>query len=242
VSAGYQHRQTSDGELLIADAVADAFSPSWFDPAPAGAGGLHGGRGSVAVVETAVGPLVRRDYLRGGLPRHLSRDAYLWTGASRTRAFREFRLLLQLNAAGLPVPAPVVARCRRRGLVYRATLLMRLIPAARTLGQRLAAGADPAATLGPALAAVARLHACGVWHADLNADNVLLDADGKVWLIDFDRARTLAPGHRRLGRNLDRLLRSLRKRMPPPVLAGIESVWPKLLRDYRGALDRLTAT
>jgi 3-deoxy-D-manno-octulosonic acid kinase len=241
VDAGYQQRQERDGRVLVADAVASVYSPAWFEPAPADAGGLHGGRGSVAVIETAAGALVRRDYLRGGLPRHLSRDAYLWTGATRTRAFREFRLLLDLHAAGLPVPEPVAARYRRRGLVYRAALLMRLIPDARTLGQVLAAGADPQATLGPALAAVAQLHAAGVWHADLNADNLLVDAGGKVWLIDFDRAQAGITAAPRLRGNLDRLLRSLRKRMPAPVLARIEAAWPQLQRDYRLALDRPAA-
>lgn len=241
MGAGYQQRGENDGAVLVADAVAPVYSPTWFDPAPAGAGGLHGGRGSVAVIDTAAGPVVRRDYLRGGLPRYLSRDAYLWTGAARSRAFREFRLLLQLHAAGLPVPEPVAARYRRRGLVYRATLLMRLIPAARTLGQVLAGGADPASSLAPALAAVARLHAAGVWHADLNADNLLIDAAGTVWLIDFDRARSGTTSKPALQGNLDRLLRSLRKRMPAPVLVGIEAAWPPLLRDYRATLDRLTA-
>jgi 3-deoxy-D-manno-octulosonic acid kinase len=238
VDAGYQQRQERDGRVLVADAVASVYSPAWFEAAPAGAGGLHGGRGSVAVIETAAGALVRRDYLRGGLPRHLSRDAYLWTGAARTRGFREFRLLLELRAAGLPVPEPVAARYVRHGPVYRATLLMRLIPAARTLGQLLAAGAEPAATLAPALAAVAQIHAAGVWHADLNADNLLVDADDRVWLIDFDRARAGVTARPRLQGNLDRLLRSLRKRMPAPVMARIEAAWPQLVLDYRAALGR----
>jgi 3-deoxy-D-manno-octulosonic acid kinase len=241
VSSGYQQRQAKDGAVLVADAVAAEFAPDWFEQAAVIGAGLHGGRGSVAVLDTPAGALVRRRYLRGGLPRHLSRDAYLWTGADRTRAFREFRLLLDLHGAGLPVPEPVAARYRRRGLVYRACLLMRLIPATRTLGQVLAEGADPAATLGPALATVARLHAAGIWHADLNADNLLIDDRQRVWLIDFDRACALGPGDRRLAGNLDRLLRSLRKRMPAPVLARIQAAWPQLLADYRSARDRLSS-
>ena len=57
---------------------------------------------------------------------------------------------------------------------------------------------------------VARLHAAGAWHADLNAHNVLLDAAGDFHLIDFDRARLRAPGDWTQA-NLARLNRSLEK-------------------------------
>ena len=53
-------------------------------------------------------------------------------------------------------------------------------------------------------AAVRRLHAEGVWHADLNAHNVLVDRDGRIWIIDFDRAR-LRPAGSWAAANLARL-------------------------------------
>jgi undecaprenyl-diphosphatase len=35
---------------------------------------------------------------------------------------------------------------------------------------------------------VAALHGAGIAHQDLSADNVMVDGDGRVWLIDFDQA------------------------------------------------------
>ena len=39
----------------------------------------------------------------------------------------------------------------------------------------------------PVAAAIVRMHRAGVWHADLNAFNILIGGEGRVWLIDFDR-------------------------------------------------------
>ena len=71
---------------------------------------------------------------------------------------------------------------------------------------------------------VRRFHDAGVCHADLNAHNVLLDADGGVHLVDFDRGSIRAPGAWRTA-NLARLERSLAK------LAGAETA-------RGGALER----
>ncbi len=225
---------TPNGGIIVAAEHADALDADWFrQPGRSLAGG--GGRGSVAVVDTVLGPLLRRHYLRGGLPRHLLRDRYLWTGVENTRAVCEFRLTRALFELGLPVPEPIAACYWRRWLSYRAALLTRLIPDARTLRERLAAGASPEGELAPVADAIARLHDQQVWHADLNADNVLIDAAGKVWLIDFDRSQADVADASRLAGNLDRLLRSLRKHLPPERLPAVEAAWPAFQTRYRAA-------
>ena len=55
-----------------------------------------------------------------------------------------------------------------------------------------------------------RFHDAGVQHADLNAQNIMLGAQGEVWVLDFDRGRLREPGAWR-ERVLDRLARSLAK-------------------------------
>jgi 3-deoxy-D-manno-octulosonic acid kinase len=162
------------------------------------------------VVDTPAGECVLRHYHRGGLIARFNRDRYLWTGADRTRSFREFRLLSHIAALGLPAPQPVAAGYRRNGLVYTADLLTRRIDDAHTLAQCLSEGrldADLARETG---ALVARFHREGICHADLNAHNVLL-AGTALYLIDFDRGalRTPAEGWRLA--NLARLRRSLVK-------------------------------
>ena len=90
-------------------------------------------------------------------------------------------------------------------------------------------------------AAVARLHHAGVDHADLNGHNVLLDADGAVSVIDFDRGRLRAPGIW-VTRNLARLRRSLAKisrGLPPGRYSGQE--WEWFMVGYGTAAGRAAA-
>lgn len=159
-----------------------------------------------------------RPYRRGGLIARLSDARYVWTGLERTRAFREMRLTAELKQRGLPVPAPVAAGVWRHGPSYTATLITRLIPDVTALAERL-----PTAT--PTLLkrvghTVRRFHDAGLDHVDLNARNLLVDADDCVWLIDFDRCRLRAPG-RWQESNLARLARSLAKFGAPEAMASV---------------------
>ncbi|HJU39356.1 MAG TPA: 3-deoxy-D-manno-octulosonic acid kinase, partial [Tahibacter sp.] len=156
------------------------------------------------------GECVLRHYRRGGLVARVLDDRYLWTGEPRTRAFAEFRLLQTLAARGLPVPAPVAARYRRSGPFYRADLLMRRIPQSRTLAQHLAQETADAAAFARVGATIARFHAAGAYHADLNAHNIMLAGDN-VYLIDFDRGELREPESGWQRENLERLKRSLAK-------------------------------
>jgi 3-deoxy-D-manno-octulosonic acid kinase len=194
------------------------------------------GRGAAHFIRIGDQEAVLRHYRRGGLAARCSEDLYLWTGLERSRAWREWRLLAWLRARELPVPAPVAARVSRHGLGYRADLITLRIPAARPLAETLR---DQ--QLAPELwarigATVARLHQAGVWHADLNAHNVLLDADGAVHLIDFDRGAHRSPGAWQAD-NLARLQRSLNKlaRLEGEGFAFAEADWARLRAGYAAA-------
>ena len=208
---------SADGAILIDAACAaqagDA-APSWFDAAYWSAQGLlheaGGGRGGVAFVDAPSGRSVLRHYRRGGMVARLMGDRYLWTGAERTRGFVEFRLLVELHARGLHVPAPVAARYRREGLHYRADLITRQIANASTLAQLLAQERCDTAVAARVGAALAEFHDAGAYHADLNAHNILLDANA-VWVIDFDRGELRRPARGWQLANLARLKRSLSK-------------------------------
>ena len=155
----------------------------------------RGGRGTVAFVRTARGQRwVLRHYRRGGLMAHIVDDLYLWRGEDRTRSFREWRLLRQLHAWGLPVPQPVAARYRRVGLAYRADLLTAELPVRRTLAQALQDGSLQPGAWRAVGRCVGELHRHGVQHADLNAHNLLLGDTQAVYVLDFDRGRIRARG------------------------------------------------
>jgi tRNA A-37 threonylcarbamoyl transferase component Bud32 len=115
-----------------------------------------------------------------------------------------------MHAAGLPVPSPLAAPYERYGLGYRADLITELLPDTHSLASALAAGDVGLSTWAAVGRCIRVFHDYGLCHADLNAHNILLDANEKVFLIDFDRGARRAPGLWR-DANLARLRRSLDK-------------------------------
>ncbi len=224
---------TSGAGLLAFESGAMCFDParvahpgqSLFDPGnPAlkAAPVAVGGRQSAWFVSGDFGSAVLRRYRRGGLAARVSRDRYLWTGASSTRSFAEFRTLRLLHDRGLRVPAPLAGAYWKSGPFYRAALLIERIPGVRTLAEALEAPQAVAE-------AIFAMHEAGVWHADLNAYNILLDESDQAWLIDFDRALhgPVRAGHRQS--NLLRLRRSMLK------VAGERGLdcWAQIQRAYQ---------
>jgi 3-deoxy-D-manno-octulosonic acid kinase len=237
---------TSAAAIVRGPGVAVLFDPALVEqPAPdlmhqlAAAGVARDvdrrGRGQVLRVARGGAQWVLRHYRRGGWIGRWIDDRYAWLGEERTRSFREWRMLARLHGAGLPVPRPVAAGWNRQGWYYRADLVSVCIPDAAPLSERIAAGeAIDWHGIGDMLA---RFHAAGACHADLNAHNILLDASGKAWLLDFDRGRFRAPGPWR-SRNLSRLERSLRKIASEPGMPGFsEPAWAALQAGYRECSD-----
>ncbi len=244
-SDGGRRVATEDGALLLAERLAGPLPErpgSLFDPQFWSRAGTRvatdRGRGSAWFVSRNGEEWALRHYRRGGwIAARFSLDRYLWLGEARVRSFVEWRLLRQLAASGLPVPQAVGAAYERGLLTYRCDLLTRRIPAAAPLSDALVAAALPAARWEAVGRLVARFHRAGVDHADLNAHNILMDPDGAMHLIDFDRCRIRAEGAgawRR--RNLERLRRSLDK-----VTAGLPdgrfgaAEWRQLMRGYEAS-------
>ncbi len=190
---------------------------------------VSGGRGSAWFIASGTRQWALRHFRRGGFIARLSRDCYVWSGESRVRAFAEWRLLQVLSERGLPVPKPVAARYQRSGLCYRCDLITQRIANAEPLSAVLARAPQSEARWRAVGAAVAKLHAAGVDHADLNAHNILIDAKGVVTVIDFDRGRMRAAAGTWSLRNLQRLQRSLAK------IGGFSPLsWQWLMAGYGG--------
>jgi 3-deoxy-D-manno-octulosonic acid kinase len=212
-------QSTVDGAILfdggaLAQVGGADFDPAWFEPRHWHARGavatLGAGRGTIMRVPLPGGDWTLRHYRRGGLVARVLGDRYLWNGAERTRGFVEWRLLAALTQRGLNVPVPVAARYRRSGAQYRADLITRWIDGTQTLAERVRADTADAADAARVGACVAEFHAAGAYHADLNAHNILLDAQ-RVWLLDFDRGALRAPARSWQFATLARLRRSLLK-------------------------------
>src|SRR5262249_35580087 len=95
-------------------------------------------------------------------------------------------------------------------LLYTADIITTYLPETRKLSAFIAERDVPRDVWRRVGRMVRDVHAHGVEHPDLTAHNILLDARGGLFLVDFDNARERPPGRwQRLG--MDRLQRSLRK-------------------------------
>ena len=195
------------------------------------AGRARAGRGNTHFLTLGGHELVLRHYRRGGLVRHLVERRYVWTGIARTRAVREFELLRELELEGLPAPRAYACAVTRHGAFWSGSLVTRRLPG-RTLAEQLDAGAEaPWEGIGRC---IARFHASGIRHADLNAHNVMFDGQA-VRLIDFDRASRRRAGEagapwqgenlRRLRRSLVKLAAGAKRAFDAEGFAALERAW-----------------
>ena len=221
----------------------ESLGPLWFEPdywgeslTPVGVGG----RGGAWFVRWGGEDIVLRHYYRGGFVAHLSKRRYVFTGFERSRSFREFWILAQLFKLNLPVPEPVGALTERVGTFrYQAAILVRRIPGAVAMLEHDSIADDliwreVGETIG-------RFHAEGLDHVDLNCDNILVSDKG-IYLIDFDRCK-LRGQQSGIGvagwqkRNLNRLKRSLEKRLDELPEGTLDSHWRSLLNGYDQSLS-----
>jgi len=159
----------------------------------------------------------------------------------RSRARREPDLLAQLSALGLPVPRPLALEARDGGW----ELAMEWIAQAQPFSAVLAGHAPwpvPPEVLARELGALhARLLACGIEHPDLHPGNALVDATGRVWAIDFHKARRAGrPSPARLEAQLAHLAAGVRERLSRRFRARFLWSWWRTLRpDLRPAAQAL---
>lgn len=195
--------------------------------------GFAEGRGTTFFIQHQNQDFVLRHYQRGGLVAKISNETYFWLGLRFTRPWREWVLLEKMLEKGLPVPTPAAVKVERNGLFYNADIMMHRIPHTRTLthvleSEELAEGYWIA--IG---SVIRRFHEHGVYHADLNANNILLDDGGRCYLIDFDRCKLKKPRLKWQKENLLRLKRSLNKiSNNKEIFNFAEQNWRSLLRGY----------
>lgn len=198
------------------------------------------GRGALRRVDSTIGPLVAREYRKGGMARGLRGAAF----RGPWRPFAEMTLLRRLQAARVPVPDAVGAVVSRHLLGWRGYLLTREVDRALDLETFLR---DPAAhpewsrreVLEEAGRSVRALHDAGVLHADLHPKNLLLDpSTAGVLVLDLDRASPrdgALTDADRLG-NLVRLARAVEKLRMRGVAVGRRDA-VRFLAAYGGSRD-----
>ena len=233
--------KTATGAILYDKAIIKAISEERFTPG----GWLHaeilkgelrsGGRGNTLFVGNVPRQFVLRHYMRGGLVSKFLRDTYVFSGADKTRSFREWRLLDKLSSNNLRVPRPAAARYCQRGTFYKADIITVRIPDVVSLSQYIAHN-DPDEDFWHSVGvSIHEFHAAGVYHADMNAYNLQIDKSGVLWMLDFDKGALKSPGPWQQ-QTLSRLHRSLRKIVSlDPGLHFRAANWEQLLEGYFNA-------
>jgi 3-deoxy-D-manno-octulosonic acid kinase len=183
----------------------------------------RGGRSPLRRVLAPDGPLLVREYRKGGLLRRLRGTGFLgpW------RPLQELVLHRRLLATGVPVVDAVGCVISRRAPLWRGWLLTREVEGAVDLeawlhGIPAPGDPDPRHVLLRAGRVVRQLHDAGVRHPDLHPKNLLLVPGGRVLALDLDKARPhegpLPEGERL--ENLVRLGRAIEKHRLKGLKAG----------------------
>lgn len=174
---------------------------------------------------------VLRHYYRGGLFGKFVKDHYFFQGYEKTRAMQEFRLLAQLSQWQIPVPRPIAVRVKRQCCFYQADILLEKIADTQDLSQYLQTKNLTPTQYQQIGQLIRQLHDHQVHHSDLNIHNILIDTQGKFWLIDFDKCQIQLGNEWKQG-NLDRLLRSFNKEKGRLQIRFEQADWQALAQGY----------
>ena len=170
------------------------------------------GRGGIRVIETGGHKLAVRAYRHGGFFRGFTGPFFLNAG----RAASEAEIMLYLRERGFPVAAPFAAVIEKLFVLRRLYLVTAFEDDAVGLLEYLhTCKKRERMRAAVKLAGLVRgLEQAGVYHRDLHLRNVLVTTDGRLILLDFDRAakKPLLPGNvesmvRRLGRFTEKMER-----------------------------------
>lgn len=191
------------------------------------------GRAKVAYFSSDNRKLVLKHYYRGGMIASFLKDSYFGLSIEHSRAFREWKLLKIMKGFGLPVPDAVAARIEKKTLTYRADLITEEIENIKTLSDALSTEKLNSFMWEKIGACIKSFHNHNIYHADLNARNILVENGGGIYLIDFDNSYVRkGPGVWKAA-NLARLKRSLLKFKANTNKFNFEEPdWESLLEGY----------
>ena len=194
---------------------------------------VFGGRGGSIKISLNGQVAILRQYLRGGKVRSLSKDRYLWFGITRTRPWREWAIMRCAINAGMPVPRPLGICVSRSGLLYRAAIITAFLENTETLAEHLINSVLDQKSWYRLGRLLRRFHEHGFRHADLNANNLLIDQQGQFFIIDFDKARQMKKLEDWQWSTLRRLQRSLEKINRAQTLHYRSTDWQALMDGYQ---------
>ncbi len=171
----------------------------------------RGGRGNTLLFKKNGQNLVLRHYKRGGLFGKIVKDNFFNFEPHSHRALEEFALLNKMVELGLPVPEPVIAKEIKTLLGIRQDIVIKRLEGYSDLSYIIAKRdmtEEEYKTIGKTLK---KFFDNNILHTDLNIRNILMNPDGKVSVIDFDKCRQTPLTSTSKEKMIKRLLRSFRK-------------------------------
>ena len=167
-----------------------------------------------------IGPVVIKQYMRGGFIRHIVKQTHLRT--EKTRGQKEYEFLQKVRAFGINTPEPVAYAFIGR-LVYKAWLITKAIDQAVSLAQLSVVDQSRLRrVMESVMEQVYALIENNILHVDLHPGNVIVTRENQVILIDFDKGRIFSGSKNKLrDRYLDRWQRAIIKHGLPAMLNEI---------------------
>ncbi len=249
--AARQHALHKDGHASVANTASTASAASSANGASGAidtkvvagsnlSAGEHPDSGSEGKEALPSYPLCLRQYRRGGFVGKFIKTSFCRFAPFAQRARLEFELTAQLfYEHKLPVPRPLIAREIMGTFTVENAIVVEQIPHTRNLAEILATGrtltSDELKTIGNTLAHFFVTH---VVHSDLNIRNILLNDEGKCFVIDFDKCYCCEKfGKNHVSKMLSRLERSFAKEKQLKGLSflAVESLMKELCAAVRSA-------
>jgi len=182
--------------------------------------------------------MVLKHYFRGGMVASFIKDQYFGFDIEKTRSFKEWRLLKDMQKLGLPVPDAIAAHVKKSLFYYQADLITQKIENTKTLTDVLIEKDLSGEQWKEIAYCIKKFHDNNIFHADLNARNILLTETGEVYLIDFDNSDFRLGSNSWKMANLTRLKRSLLKfKKNESCFNFSEDNWLSFLEGYNKALS-----
>lgn len=178
-----------------------------------------GGRRKVNIYELAnIGRVAVKHYLRGGLLHYLVKEKYVKWG--KTRGQLEFEWLHLVRQLGISAPEPIAFVFDGQRF-YKCWLITREIKNHKTFAELSFTPQNNLEELmDGVLAQVFILIQNRILHVDLHPGNVLIDNEGKAFIIDFDKAKFFKGSNTDLRyRYISRWQRAVKKHGLPGLLS-----------------------
>ena len=196
------------------------------------------GRGEILFINIHGQSSVLKHYYRGGLIANVLLDKYLWTGLDSSRSFAEYKLLRTMCTLDLPVPRPIAARVRRQGLFYQADLITSQIIDASSMADFLSKQRLTSQHWLDIGDCIGQFHQLGFYHDDLNIENIMIDNEGNIFLLDFDKGVQSQTDNDYSTSSFDRMKRSVMKWYSVNNQPFPRKEWEELMAGYSSRMSQ----